>query len=155
MRPALLIMLILVACATKPALAIYNEPADAAPSQDVDYDSGLKAVKAANWRIAIEHLERAATKHPRSPDVYNLLGYSYRKLGNLDRSFMHYKQALELDPEHRGAHEYIGEAWLMRGNAEKAREHLNELGRLCRSDCGEYRDLAQAIADFEHGRSLR
>jgi Flp pilus assembly protein TadD len=151
MRPALIVLLALAACAAMPASAVYNEPAEAAPVQDFDYDSGVKAVRAAHWRIAIDHLERAAAKHPLSPDVYNLLGYSWRKLGNLERSFRHYEQALELDPDHRGAHEYIGEAWLMRGNAAKAREHLGDLARLCRSECEEYRDLERAIAEFERG----
>ena len=41
--------------------------------------------------------------------------------------------------------------WLMRGNAAKAREHLGELARLCRSECEEYRDLERAIAEFERG----
>lgn len=51
-----------------------------------------------------------------------------------------------LSPRHLGAHEYIGEACLMTGNPEKAREHLAALDKLCGRDCDEYRDLAKAIA---------
>ena len=154
-RSTLLILLTLAAVASMPASAVYNEPAEAAPLRDADYDNGVKAVKAENWPGAIDHLERAAKKYPRSADVQNLLGYANRNNGNLDRSFTHYHRALELDPEHRGAHEYIGEAWLMRGNAGKAREHLGELARLCRSACEEYRDLAHAITVFEESRNPR
>jgi len=155
MRSTLLILLALAATPPMPAYAAFNEPSEAAPVRDDDYNNGVKAVKAENWPQAIAHLESAAKKHPRSADVHNLLGYAHRKNGNLERSFTHYQRALDLDPEHRGAHEYIGEAWLMRGDATKARSHLNELARICRSDCEEFRDLAKAIAEFENGQRPR
>ena len=155
MRSTLLILLALAATPPMPAYAAFNEPSEAAPVRDDDYNNGVKAVKAENWPQAIAHLESAAKKHPRSADVHNLLGYAFRKSGNLERSFTHYQRALDLDPEHRGAHEYIGEAWLMRGDATKARSHLNELARICRSDCEEFRDLAKAIAEFENGQRPR
>lgn len=131
------------------ALAIYNEASDTAPVGDVDYDGGVKAVKAQDWRTAAQSFERAAQKHQRSADVFNLLAYAYRKLGDLERAFANYGRALELDPQHRGAHEYIGEAYLTAGNPAKAREHLRELERLCRADCEEYHILARAIREFE------
>jgi Flp pilus assembly protein TadD len=151
----LIAMLALIAASSAPAYAVYNEPADAAPAGDPDYAAAVSAIKAAHWQTAIGHLERTVVRHPRSADVHNLLGFSYRKTGNLDRSFRHYHQALEPDPDHRGAHEYIGEAWLMRGDVAKAREHLRELLRLCRAECEEYRDLDRAIADFEHAPRRR
>jgi len=148
---ALPVILLLVACAL-PAAAVYNEPPDAAPTGDADFDAGYAAVKAADWPLATDHLQRAAERHPRSADLHNLLGFAWRKRGDLDRSFTHYHRALDLDPDHRGAHEYIGEAWLMRGDLGRAREHLVELERLCRKECEEYRDLARAIAEHERRR---
>ena len=56
--------------------------------------------------------------------------------------------ALQLDPRHRGAHEYIGEAYLMANNLTKAEEHLAALQRICLILCGEYEDLKKAIADY-------
>ncbi len=138
-----------------PAHAAFNEPAEAAPVHDDDFNNGVKAVKAENWPEAISRLESAAKKHPRSADVHNLLGYANRQNGHLERAFTHYQRALDLDPEHRGAHEYIGEAWLMRGDAAKARSHLNELARICRSGCEEFRDLAKAITEFENAQRPR
>lgn len=155
MRLILKLMLVFAITSALPAYAAFNEPAEAAPLSNADYNNGVKAVKAENWPEAIIHLESAAAKHPRSADVHNLLGYAYRKNNSLDRSFTHYQRALDLDPEHRGAHEYIGEAWLMRGDVAKARSHLHELARLCRSDCEEFRDLAKAIAEFENGQRPR
>jgi len=51
--------------------------------------------------------------------------------------FKHYNEALRIDPEHRGAHEYLGEAYLMVGNLAKAKEHLAVLDKLCFFPCDE------------------
>lgn len=147
--------LLLATASPPPAGANFNEPPEAVPSGDPDFDAGYAAIKAADWTTAIDRLQRAAKKHTRSADLHNLLGFAYRKSGDLERSFLHYGLALDLDPEHRGAHEYIGEAWLMRGDLAKAREHLGELERLCRSDCEEYHDLGKAISEFESQRVPR
>ena len=58
----------------------------------------------------------------------------------------HYREALRLDPKHRGANEYIGEAYVLVGNKAKAQEHLAALERICGKGCEEYQDLARAIA---------
>src|SRR3990170_4621986 len=67
----------------------------------------------------------------------------------LDPVFKHYTEALRLAPKHRGAHEYIGEAYLMVGNVPKAREHLTQLDRLCFFGCEEYSSLKKAIRESE------
>jgi DNA-binding SARP family transcriptional activator len=67
----------------------------------------------------------------------------------MDLVFHHYREALRLAPEHRGAHEYIGEAYLTEGNVQKAREHLKQLDRLCLFGCEEYSSLKKAIRDYE------
>jgi hypothetical protein len=53
---------------------------------------------------------------------------------------------LKIDPSHKGAHEYIGEAYVIVGNKAKAQEHLAALERICGKGCEEYQDLARAIA---------
>ncbi|MCU0927462.1 MAG: tetratricopeptide repeat protein [Hydrogenophaga sp.] len=68
---------------------------------------------------------------------------------DLEKALEYYRQALEIDPAHRGAHEYIGEAYLMRNQPTKAREHLQTLQRLCGgTTCEEYQDLAKALAAY-------
>jgi tetratricopeptide (TPR) repeat protein len=87
----------------------------------------------------------------RNADLHNLLGFAYRKQAtpNLDKSFEHYRLALDIDPGHLGAHEYIGEAYLLRKQPDKAREHLAALKRLCGGTaCEEYQDLAKALAAY-------
>ncbi len=67
----------------------------------------------------------------------------------MDLVFRHYNEALRLDPKHRGAHEYLGEAYLLSGNLPKAKEHLARLDKLCTFGCEEYSKLKKEIAAYE------
>src|SRR5262245_155617 len=84
-----------------------------------DYDAGRQAIEARDWNGAIKSLSSAAQRDSRNPDIQNLLGYAYRNSGQLDIAFKYYERALQLDPRHLGAHEYIGEAYLMANNPAK------------------------------------
>ncbi|HEV2038937.1 MAG TPA: hypothetical protein VGT81_02645, partial [Casimicrobiaceae bacterium] len=59
--------------------------------------------------------------------------------------FAEYEEALRLDPQHKGAHEYLGEAYVIAKNIPKAQEHLAALEKLCGRSCPEYKDLDEAI----------
>ena len=85
-------------------------------------------------------------------EVYNLTGYASRKLGKMDDAFRNYKIALQMNPNHRGAHEYVGEAYLMTNNPAMAEQHLAALERICGKGCEEYKDLAQEIAEYKKKR---
>jgi Flp pilus assembly protein TadD len=140
--PALAIML---ALDSTPAIAVDSDPAPAANS---DLDAGRKAIQAKDWNAALRSLAAAERREPRNADVQNLLGYAYRNSGKLDLAFKYYERALQLDPGHRGAHEYAGEAYLMANNPAKAEEHLAALRKLCSQGCAERDDLAKQIAEF-------
>jgi len=71
------------------------------------------------------------------------------KSGDPTKSIPIYQKALSINPEHRGAHEYIGEAYLQLNDAAKAREHLARLDKLCFFSCEEYRDLKKAVEAYE------
>ena len=80
-------------------------------------------------------------------DVYNLLGFSYRKHSepNLDKAFDAYQIALEANPEHLGVHEYLGELYITLGNMNKANEMLSKLETLAGTNSMEYTKLKKAI----------
>lgn len=66
------------------------------------------------------------------------------------QAFEHYRIALKLEPNHKGAHEYIGEAYLMAKKPAEAERHLAELQRICgNTTCEEDLDLARAIAQYK------
>ena len=114
---------------------------------DPNFIAGKKAVDKEDWKTAIELLTKAAQRDDFNADIHNLLGFSYRHQGNLDQAFAHYYRALSLNPNHRGAHEYIGVAFLMQNELAKAEEHLAALKGIC-GDCEEYDDLKKAIASY-------
>src|ERR1700716_71963 len=78
-------------------------------------------------------------------DVANLIGYSYRKLGDYKVSQIWYERALKADPDHVRTWQYYGLWQLEQGNRDQAQYHLNRIGRLCGTDCAEYRSLASAL----------
>jgi Flp pilus assembly protein TadD len=148
----LLAVVVCAACAvTAPDLraAGFDEPAQAtAPDVSKELARGKSLIEQTQYPAAIDELQRAERKDAKNANVQNWLGYAYRKSGQLDPAFKHYRRALELDPQHRGAHEYIGEAYLMAKQPEKAREHLARLKSICGEGCEEYRDLAKSIAQY-------
>jgi Flp pilus assembly protein TadD len=115
---------------------------------DPEYAAGKAAIAAKDWSTAIRLLSSAALRDTRNADIENYLGYAYRQSGQLQPAFAHYQRALQLNPRHRGAHEYIGEAYLMTSNLAKAEEHLAALQRICLIPCEEYEDLKKAVADY-------
>jgi len=124
-------------------------PAPAATKADPDFEAGKAAIKSENWGEAIALFGKVAARDPQNASAQNWLGYTNRKSGNLDLAFKHYNEALRLDPKHRGAHEYIGEAYLMKDDVAKAKEHLTALERICWLGCEERSELKKAIAEYE------
>jgi len=118
-------------------------------SVDPDYTAAEKAIKGGNYPGAIKLLEHVVERDASNADAYNWLGYATRKNGDPAKSIPIYQKALALDPEHRGAHEYIGEAYLQLNDVVKAREHLARLDKLCFFSCEEYRDLKKAVEAYE------
>jgi tetratricopeptide (TPR) repeat protein len=116
---------------------------------DPDYAAGRKAIQDKDWQRAIALLNKAALKDPRNADIQNNLGFAYRHTKELPLAFKHYELALSIDPDHRGAHEYIGEAYLMVNNLPKAEEHRATLERLCFFPCEELTDLRAKIAAYK------
>ena len=124
---------------------------DAATPADPVLQSARQAVAGRDYAKAAGILREALAKAPANADYHNLYAYAVRKGPNpdLDLAFKHYNEALRIEPKHRGAHEYIGEAYLMVGNVGKAKEHLAQLDKLCFFGCAEYTSLKQAVRDYE------
>jgi Tfp pilus assembly protein PilF len=119
--------------------------------KDPALEQARAAIDKQDWAGAQGILREAVARNPQSADYHNLYAFSMRKGPNpsMDLVFRHYNEALRLDPKHRGAHEYIGEAYLMLGNVAKAKEHLAQLDKLCRFGCEEFSKLKKEVATFE------
>ena len=92
---------------------------------------------------AIEQLK--ALGHDDDPNVANLIGYSYRKLGDYKFSQVWYERALKADPNHVPTWQYYGLWQIEQGNRDQAQYHLNRIAAICGTGCEEYRSLAAAL----------
>lgn len=140
---AALLSLLVGAAAAAPT----SDGDDQALLADADYTAGRAAIKAGDDALALRRFQAALARFPEAADLHNELGFSYRRLRSMDKAFEHYRRALELNPQHRGAHEYIGEAYLMIDDVGRARFHLAALREICLLPCDELKDLEKAIAE--------
>ena len=110
--------------------------------------TAIKAkLKAKDFKSALPELKALVDNGANHPDVFNLLGFSYRKTGDRTNGALYYRKALDLDPLHKGALEYQGEMFVEMGDINKAKANLATLVKLCPSGCEEREDLEKAIAD--------
>jgi len=115
---------------------------------DEDYAAGKRAAEKKDWTEAARLFKRAEARHPDHADLQNILGFSYRNLMQYEAAFTHYRRAIEIDPRHRGAHEYIGETYLLTGDLTGAQKHLAALREICLLPCEESKDLERSIAQY-------
>jgi Flp pilus assembly protein TadD len=128
-------------------LASTAEAVDTPTTRDApDLTAVRTKIKAKEFKAAIADLNGIIDKGVQHADVYNLLGFSLRKSGDLKTAYTFYKKALDFDPEHKGALEYLGELYVETGEMAKAREHVVLLKKLCPNGCEELEDLEKAIA---------
>ena len=86
-----------------------------------------------------------ALGHDDNAAVANLIGYSYRKLGDYKVSQIWYERALKADPDHVKTWQYYGLWQVERGNRDQAQYHLNRIAALAGTNSEEYRSLAAAL----------
>ena len=79
-------------------------------------------------------------------DVANLIGYSYRKLGDYKLAQVHYERALKADPAHVRTWQYYGLWQVEQGNRDQAQYHLTRIRALAGTGSAEYTSLAAALA---------
>ncbi|MBP0579142.1 tetratricopeptide repeat protein [Labrys sp. LIt4] len=123
-----------------PAYAVDNIESTDAP----DLTSVKAKIEAKNYTGALEEL-RGLAEDTQQADVYNLLGFTLRKTGDYQTALTYYTKALELQPGHKAAREYLGELYVETGDVDKAKVQLSELGKLCPQGCEELEDLQKAI----------
>ena len=96
-----------------------------------------------HYRDAIKVLELASNEN--DPAVLTYLGYSHRKLGNIDLGISLYKRALDIDPDNVDTREYLGEGYVSKGELDLAWLELVEIEKRCGTACVEYQALEKAL----------
>jgi len=131
------------------SLFMFMQPALAADTSDSNAPPDLETAKTLiakkDWPSAIASLEKFVKANPNNADGFNLLGYSLRNAKRYSEAIFNYKEALRLDPNHRGAHEYLGQSYVLTKQLDKAKELLASLEKICGLQCEEYLDLKKSI----------
>ena len=115
---------------------------------NADYQKAQSAIAGADYKTAADLLQKVLTRQPDNPDVLNLMGFSERKMGESSTALMYYKKALDLQPAHIGANEYLGELYLELKQPDMAEQRLAVLQQVCGS-CEEYTELKEKIEKFK------
>lgn len=129
------------AISTLPAFAVDNMESTDAP----DLTSVRAKINAKDYAGALAEL-RGLAEDNQQADVYNLMGFTLRKTGDYRTSLTYYTKALELQPDHKAAREYLGELYVETGDMAKAEEQVATLKQLCPAGCEELEDLQKTIA---------
>lgn len=115
----------------------------AVPDTDrADYAYAL--AKDGRYQEALDVLDTMKTPH--TAEALNYRGYATRKLGRTDEGIGYYLQSVQLDPNYAKVREYLGEAYVIKGRLDLAREQLKRIEKICGgTSCEEYEDLAAAV----------
>ena len=97
----------------------------------------LKKYKSAYKKLLVAHKVES-----RNPDILNYLGFTLRKAGKYDQAEKYYLQGLEIEPDHNGINEYLGELYVKTQRIDLAKERLAVL-KNC--NCEEYKELEEVI----------
>lgn len=120
--------------------------ANTAMADEELFYAGYWLAKSGQYQRALGYLTLAEKKDER---VLTYIGYATRKLGHVDEALPFYRQALDANPNYVVARAYLGEAFLTKGEADKARGELAEIERRCGATCPSYVDLKGHIQDYE------
>ena len=137
-----------LALALASQLAWAVDEAPATPAGD-KLATARALIKQAKWTAAIDELKKVGDRG--SADWNNLMGYSHRraKSPDLAAAERYYDEALRIDPRHKGALEYSGELYLMKGDLVRAEQRLAVLDKVCGATCEEAKDLQEAVARYK------
>jgi tetratricopeptide (TPR) repeat protein len=108
-------------------------------------ENAYALAKAHRYQEALAVLD--LMKDPNTAEALNYRGYATRKLGRTDEGIGYYLRSVALDPHYAKVREYLGEAYLVKGDLASAQAQLLAIKEICGTTCESYEHLAVAIAD--------
>ena len=98
-----------------------------ATPKNPELKAARQAIARNDFTAAMKELRSVLKYQPDNADAWNLMGYSARKSDDFKTAESAYTKALELDPEHTQAMEYMGQMYLTLNQPDKAEELLARL----------------------------
>jgi tetratricopeptide (TPR) repeat protein len=155
MKKLIYTLLIIVALTSNSFSAGTSSDNDSSPKVS-DYTKAKNLVKAAKKYEKKGKIEKAQKRYakaqklllksnkikPLQADTLNYLGFTTRKLGDYEKGEEFYLQGLQIEPNHNGINEYLGELYIVTNRMDMAKERLNVL-KSC--NCKEYNQLKEII----------
>ena len=155
MKKLIYTLLIIIALTNNSFSAGSSSDNDSTPKVS-DYTKAKNLIKAAKkyekkgktekaqkrYAKAQELLLKSNEKKPLQADTLNYLGFTTRKLGYYIKGEEFYLQGLQIEPNHNGINEYLGELYMVTNRMDLAKERLNVL-KSC--NCKEYKQLKEII----------
>ena len=155
MKKLIYTLLIIVALTSNSFSAGTSSDNDSSPKVS-DYTKAKNLVKAAKKYEKKGKIEKAQKRYakaqklllksnkikPLQADTLNYLGFTTRKLGDYEKGEEFYLQGLQIEPNHNGINEYLGELYIVTNRIDLAKERLNVL-KSC--NCKEYNQLKEII----------
>jgi len=155
MKKLIYTLLIIIALTNNSFSAGTSSDNDSSPKVS-DYTKAKNLVKAAKkyekkgkiekaqkrYAKAQKLLLKSNKKKPLQADTLNYLGFTTRKLGDYEKGEEFYLQGLQIEPNHNGINEYLGELYIATNRMDLAKERLNVL-KSC--NCKEYTQLKEII----------
>ncbi len=132
------------------AMSTNSTPESAKPDL---YKQAEELIDDEDYAEAIPLLQQSIQEKGEYADALNLLGFSNRKLGDMSKAMTYYTKALNLEPNHLGANEYMGELYLEMNELPKAEERLAVLKGAC-GNCEEFEELDGQIRDYKKAHGL-
>lgn len=126
----------------KTKTCVKQQGANISDENRADYAYAL--AKDGRYQEALEVLD--TLQNPNTAEALNYRGYATRKLGRTDEGISYYLKSVQLDPKYAKVREYLGEAYVVKGQIDLAKEQLDTIKSLCgNTTCEEYQDLNEAI----------
>ena len=116
------------------------------PTGTTAFARAVTALEDGYYEEAVDALLVIVEEDPENADIFNQLGYANSQLQNYDQALTFYHRALDIDPEHAGAHSYIGKVYLEIGDLTMAEHHLGQLDLICLYGCEPFDSLKEAIS---------
>ena len=123
------------------------------PAGTTAFARAVASLEEGHYEEAIDALFVFVGEDPENADIFNQLGYANSQLQNYDQALTFYHRALNIDPEHAGAHAYIGKVYLEIGDLTMARHHLGQLDLICLYGCEPFYSLKEAISLYRANQS--